>query len=757
MKATRVYRLGLWGLSLALGLLSLRCASPRETARLIEAPPLVSTVDTPSASVRVSIASSSETIDTVLAGRFDWGRLWTFENPPLDYWEETYGFRPDSAWLARARQGTLRLVFESGRCSGAFVSPHGLVVTNHHCTWESLDRINRLGENLLEQGFYADSLSRERRLLGLYAEQLLEARDVTEAITRGLDEIRDDVERERLRNRRIERLKQQLTAEVRGRDTTLQVEIVSLYYGARYTAYTWRRYYDVRLVMTPELRIGYFGGDFDNFTYPRYSLDVSFLRVYSADGRPLQNPWYFSWSTEGAQPGQLVFAIGNPGPTQRHTTTSQFRFARDYTLPQRLRLLRRRARVLEAYLQQYPDSADFYGLRSVYFAIKNAIKATEGQLEGLRDAYILARKRAAEDSLRRVLMRNDSLRNRYGNLFAQLEALQRSKAAAASQAAAFEFFGSSTLLSSHILLRALYGYAYELMRQRGVFPERLEEVRKEALQIRDWPDSVEVGYITARLEELRDYLGPQHPSVQQLLDNRAPADIARDLVSQTALKDSSGFAQLLKEGYLRSKDPTVPIIEVLGPLYFTLGQQLDQFEARERYLNARLAALRFYVYGHMVPPDGTGTLRIADGRIEGYPYNGTLAPPFTTFLGLYDRFYSFEGRGPWNLPARWLTPPEAFLRATPLNLVASTDISGGSSGSPLVDQNLRLVGVVFDSNMEGLAAEYLYLPERARAVAVDSRGVLEALRNVYRADRLVEELTTGRLLETEAAAEANLP
>jgi hypothetical protein len=159
----------------------------------------------------------------------------------------------------------------------------------------------------------------------------------------------------------------------------------------------------------------------------------------------------------------------------------------------------------------------------------------------------------------------------------------------------------------------------------------------------------------------------------------------------------------------------------------------------------------------MVPPDGTGTLRIADGRIEGYPYNGTLAPPFTTFLGLYDRFYSFEGRGPWNLPARWLTPPEAFLRATPLNLVASTDISGGSSGSPLVDQNLRLVGVVFDSNMEGLAAEYLYLPERARAVAVDSRGVLEALRNVYRADRLVEELTTGRLLETEAAAEANLP
>ncbi len=756
MKFAIAHRLGLWGLSFTLGLLSLRCAGPRETARLVDVPPLVTEVDTTSASVRAE-ASDERIPDTVRAGRFDWGRLWTFENPPLDYWETTYGFRPDSAWLAQARLGTLRLVFESGRCTGAFVSPHGLVVTNHHCTWESLDRIERPGEALLEQGFYADSLGDERRLPGVYAEQLLEARDVTEAIVRGLDEIRDDVERERLRNRRIERLKQQLTAEARGRDTTLQVEIVSLYYGARYTAYTWRRYYDVRLVMTPELRIGYFGGDFDNFTYPRYSFDVSFLRIYNAHGQPLQSPWHFPWSTEGAQAGQLVFAIGNPGPTQRHTTASQLTFARDYTLPQRLRLLRRRARVLETYVQQYPDSADHYGLRSVYFAIRNAIKAAEGQLEGLRDAYLLARKKAAEDSLRQAMMRSDSLRNRYGNLFAQLEILQRSKAAAASQAAAFEFFGSSTLLSSHILLRALYGYAYELMRQRGVSPERLEEVRKEALQIRDWPDSVEVGYITARLEELRDYLGLQHPSVQQLLGNRTPAEVARDLVARSALKDSSSFARLLKEGYLRSKDPSVPVIEVLGPLYFTLGQQLDQLEARERYLNARLAALRFHVYGHLVPPDGTGTLRIADGRIEGYPYNGTLAPAFTTFLGLYDRFYSFEGRGPWNLPARWLTPSEAFVRATPFNLAASTDISGGSSGSPLVDRDLRLVGVVFDSNMEGLAAEYLYLPERARAVAVDSRGVLEALRHVYGADRLVVELVTGRLLEAESAVEATRP
>jgi len=745
-------------LSLTLAALSLRCAGPRETARLVEAPPLVTEAETTATTgMRAAAPSVMPGLDTVRAGRFDTGRLWTFEEPPLDYWEATYGFRPDSAWLARARLGALRLVFESGRCSGAFVSPNGLVVTNHHCTWESLDLIDRPGEALLEEGFYADSLRGERRLPGLYAEQLLEARDVTELIVRGLEEIRDDVERERLRNRRLERLKQQLEAEARDRDTTLHVEIVPLYYGARYTAYTWRRYHDVRLVMTPELRVGYFGGDFDNFTYPRYALDVSFLRVYGPDGRPLESPWYFPWRAEGARRGQFVFAVGNPGATQRHLTVSQLEFERDYTLPQRLRLLRRRAEVLERYIRQQPDSADIYGLRSVYFALKNTIKATEGQLRGLRDPYLLARKQAAERALRDSMMASDSLRNYFGNVFMQLEALQRSKAAAAPQVAAFQFFGTSTLLSSHILLRALFGYAHDLMRQRGAFPSRLEELRQEALRIRDWPDSVEVGYITARLEELRDYLGPQHPSVQRLLGDRSPAKVARDLVARTALKDSVAFARLLREGYLNSGDASVPVIEVLGPLYFTLGQQLDQFEARERFLNARLAALRFAVYGRSVPPDGTGTLRIADGRIEGYPYNGTQAPPFTTFFGMYDRFYSFRGRSGWNLPARWLTPPEAFERATPLNLAASTDISGGSSGSALIDQDLHLVGVVFDSNIEGLAGEYVYMPDRGmRAVAVDSRGVLEALRDLYGADRLVLELTTGKLIPDEATAEAVL-
>lgn len=744
-------------LSLTLATLSLQCAGPRETARVVEAPPLVTEAEiATSAKARaMELAGVLPEQDTVKHGPFDMGRLWTFETLPLDYWEATYGFRPDSAWLVRARLAALRLFFESGRCSGAFVSPHGLVVTNHHCTWESLDLIDRPGEALLEEGFYADSLQGERRLPGLYAEQLLEARDVTAQIVRGLEEIRDDVERERLRTRRLERLKQQLEAEVRDRDTTLHVEIVPLYYGARYTAYVWRRYYDVRLVMTPELRIGYFGGDFDNFTYPRYSLDVSFLRVYGADGRPLDSPWYFRWNSKGGQPGQLVFAVGNPGATQRHLTVSQLVFARDYMLPQRLRLLRRRAQILERYIQQQPDSADVYGLRSVYFALKNTIKATEGQLQGLRDPYLLARKQAAEQALRDSMMASDSLRNYYGNVFMQLEALQRSKAAIAPQTAAFQFFGTSTLLSSHILLRALFGYAHDLMRQRGASPSRLEELKQEALRIRNWPDSVEVGYIAARLEELRDYLGPQHPSVQRLVGYRSPAAVARDLVARTALKDSVAFARLLREGYLSSGDASVPVIEVLGPLYFTLGQQLDQFETRERFLNARLAALRFAVYGPAVPPDGTGTLRIADGRIEGYFYNGTQAPPFTTFLGLYDRFYSFRGRGGWSLPARWLTPTEAFERTTPLNMVASTDISGGSSGSALIDQTLQLVGIVFDSNFEGLAGDYVYMPDRGmRAVAVDSRGVLEALRDLYGKHRLVLELTTGELVADEATAEA---
>ncbi|WP_103019936.1 S46 family peptidase [Salinibacter altiplanensis] len=694
--------------------------------------PVDDTLEATATPAAVSIPSA---YDTVQAQRFDRGRMWTFENVPTAYFRNTYGFAPDEEWRTRAKRGALR--FGSG-CSASFVSARGLVMTNHHCAREHITDVSRDGEGLLKNGFYAAARVEERPAPNLYVDQLVGTENVTGTVYGGLREGR--AAGAQAREQRVESLQEKLTAEASERDSSLRVEIKALYRGARYTAYTYRRYEDVRLVMAPELQLGYFGGTEDNFTYPRYALDVAFFRVYAPDGEPLRPEHHFSWDEEGARSNEPVFAVGHPGSTSRLDMVSQLEYQRDHELPRRLETLRTRGDLLDRYIRRRPDSSDRYDLRNIYFSIENTIKGQTGQLRGLQDSYLLARRGAAVQALQDSILAVDSLRQSYGKIVGRIEGLQQSKVVMAEKAGAFVTFANLEL-GARILVRALHGYYYDFLRTRGAPPDRLAAIREDAEQVSDWPPGLEKEFLVAQFEEIRSAYGTDHPTVQRLFRTRTPEEVATRLVEESALMDSTRFLSLLDEGYRKSDDPSVPVIEALAPMFLNTNRQMQDVRASERTLNARLSQARLSVYGPTFPPDATRSLRLSDGRVRSYSYNGTTAPSFTTFNGLYDRHFSRD-EAAWALPAQWRMAVDSIDLGTPLNLVSTVDIAGGSSGSALLNEDLEVVGVVFDSNMEALPNEYLYRRQGARAVAVDARGILEALRTVYGADRLVEEITT---------------
>ena len=707
------------------------CASEKEVAFITERP--ISTEEAP----RPQPAPQAEPsyAGSVEAGRFDGGKMWTFDNPPLEYFEMAYGMHPDTTWFNKARLGALRF---STSCSASFVSPRALVMTNHHCARESIADVSGVGEHLLESGFYAEAPADERKVKDLYVEQLLAIEDVTARVQSASRAVRGDNEKTQARRIKAGNIERDMTEEAEKSDSTLRVQVIELYNGGRYAAYTFRRYEDVRLVMAPEKKLGFFGGDTDNFTYPRYALDLSFFRVYDADGRPLETEHYFQWSASGSQPGDPVFVVGNPGSTSRLGTVAALEYERDYAVPLQIAALEGRAASLRAYLSAEPeDDAD---LRNQYFSLSNTLKSLSGQQAGLRDNSLMARRAAAERHLRADILASDSLARIFGGLFQDLAELQRSKRAEFERASAFAFFG--TTAGSHVLTRALYGYYYATLKRRGFSSaEELADVRKEALQIHDFPREVETALVAIRLEEVRKSLGESDPTFRKITGGLPVDSVAAQLVSATALVDSAGFATLLDHGFLSSGDATVAFISALAPLYFTAQGQAQSFGNRQDLLNGQLAQARFALYGMAAPPDASSSLRIADGVVRGYASGGATAPAFTTFYGLYDHYNSYRHVSEeWDLPERWLAPPPSFDLATPLNLVSTNDIAGGNSGSPLLNRDLEIVGLIFDGNMESLPNTYLYTDRAARAISVDSRGILAALRHIYGADRIFQEI-----------------
>ncbi|MFP4228815.1 MAG: S46 family peptidase [Salinivenus sp.] len=671
--------------------------------------------------------------DTATVRRFDRGKMWLLNELPTEYFEEEYGLVPDEEWRTQVMRASLRF---GDNCSASFVSPQGLVMTNHHCAREYVTALPDSGRHYFRDGFYAPSPSQEKRSRSLHVDQLVDIEDVTDQVTDELIESGD--QRGQQRRQRVQQLEDELTAEAKEEDERRRVDIVSLYRGAQYAAYTYVRHEDVRLVMVPEQALGFFGGEPDNFTYPRHTLDVAFFRVYNQEGEPLQTNHHFSWEPEGAQAGDAVFAAGNPGSSSRLDMVSQFEYERDHRLPGRLDVLRSRSEIMDTYIEEHPDSAEAYDLQNTYFSIRNTVKSLEGQLRGLRDPYLIARRAQAVRTLQDTLQSIDSLQS-VARSVQEIDRLQQSKRAQADREKAFTTMGS-VQLGSRVLTRALHGYYYDFLRTRGGNPEQIESIRSDAESIENWPSALERSMIIAQLRDVRRAYGSDHPTVERVLKDRSIPEVATRLVENSALMDSTSFMELLDEGYLRSGDASVRVIQALGPLFLNVNRQMNDLRNSEETLNRRLSEARRAVYGASIPPDATFSLRISDGIVKGYQQSSDSISAFTTFDGLYDKHRSREGSA-WDLPERWEPAPDSLALDTPLNLVSTNDISGGSSGSPLLNRDLEVVGVVFDSNMEALPNRFLYRSKQARAISVDVRGIQEALEVVYGAEALVEELT----------------
>ena len=661
--------------------------------------------------------------DTVRAQPLDGGKMWLFEDPPTEYLAETYGFRPDEAWFRRARLASLRMP----GCSASFVSPHGLVLTNHHCAQSSVVAVDRGGEGLLDAGFAAASLGDERRVPDLYMDQLVAIEDVTDEVSAPVDAAQTDAEREAAFAEAEAAVRARLlapygVAEPDEAADDYVVQVVGLYDGGRYSAYTFRRYRDVRLVMAPERSLGYFGGDYDNFTYPRYAADFAFFRVYGDDGQPLESPEFFPLSEEGVEDGSVVFVIGNPGSTARGMTVAQLEFLRDVSLQTTLDFIGSRAAALQAYLDT-GEAPEPDVVRSQIFGLSNAQKSFGGRLRGLSDPYIIARRAAAERDFREASPEAAALIDEQ----ARVQAEKRDLAAAYR---AFPY-----------LYHRTYGSG-TLQRAQAAADGNADA----AAAVEDRPAALERLYLAAEVDALRGYYDARGEARPAPLEGESAEAVADRLLA------GSAAASAATVGGAGDDDPAVALVRAVAPDLAAYRSAAAGFSAREGDLARRLGRARYATYGGAVPPDATFSLRFTDGVVTGYPYNGTIAPPLTTLFGMYDRYHSFctTGRdvpGPcdWALPDRWVEAQDRLDLSTPVNFTSTSDTIGGNSGSPAVNRDGELVGLNFDRTIEGLVRDYLYAPERGRNVMVDTRLVQEALVAVYGLDGLLAEVRDGTL------------
>ena len=522
------------------------------------------------------------------------GRMWTFENPPLEFFKEAYGFSPEQPWLDHARMASLRF---AQHCSSSFVSPRGLIMTNNHCARGEIERITPEGKNWLRDGYFASSLETEIKVPDLTVQQLVRTEDVTAKMQEGITDEMSLEEREA----KLKENGGKIEAAAKESSKGLKVQVVDLYQGGMYQVYYYKVYDDVRMVAFPQLQAAKFGGDPDNFTYPRFSLDYAFVRAYE-DGKPADSSkFYFKWRNEGPKEDELVFVTGNPGSTGRLKTVAQVEFQRDKFYPSQLRFIEMR---LEEWYKTYEENPS-PKLQNQILRYENARKAFRGYRDGLAKDSVMEVKKKAEEAIRAKIDADENLKKKYGHVW-----------------------------------------------------KRMEEV------------------VAGKLEAIKN----------------------RDQGAMRALS------------------------------------------IEENSLEKLIGEATFAVYGTEIPPDATFTLRLSDGVVKGFPMNGTIAPWFTTLYSFYGRYHEFGGKPPFDLPQNWIDAEKKLDLKTPYNLVSTCDIIGGNSGSPMIDKELRIVGLVFDGNIESLSNKYIFTDDVPRTVCVHPAIITESISKVYERPKLAEEL-----------------
>lgn len=661
--------------------------------------------------------------------------MWLFNAFPKDKVQAKYGWAPDQAWLDHVRLSSAR----APNGSSSFVSADGLIFTNHHIAQECIHDLSTGGKDYMKDGFYAATQANEAKCPGMEFLVLQGIEDVTAKVNGAVQPNMSTADAGKAQRETMAGLEKECSS------GDIRCDVVTLYSGAMYNLYKYKKYDDIRLVFAPEFSIAFFGGDPDNFEYPRYDLDISFFRAYE-NGKPASTPNFLKWQPNGADNGELTFVSGHPGRTGRLLTMDQMGFLRDYQFPLQLESYKRRIDVLQKFGAQSAENER--EAQSDMFGLQNAQKAVTGYLGGLKDKELMAGKSADEKSLQQFVSSDPTRKKEFGDPW-----LQISKAVDVQK----------QIYKQLLFLDAMGGFRGELARYARYIVRAAEQKQKPSNQrFRQYTDSqlptletqlfstapiyknLEQVLLAESLGEMRDVLGADNPDVQKALAGKSPEERAKEIIEGTKLDDVAVRKQLYAGGEAAvnaSTDPMIVMMRAIEPDAAAIHERdEDQVQAVLRQSGGQIGKALFAQKGLSVPPDATFTLRLSYGPVEGYKLDGKNVSWFTTMGGAYEHAAKHGSKPPYQLPDSWIKAKSTVAPKTPFDTVSTSDIIGGNSGSPVINKAGEVVGIVFDGNIESLAWNFAYTDKVARAVEVDTRGITESLKNIYHADGLLNEL-----------------
>jgi nicotinamide mononucleotide adenylyltransferase len=661
--------------------------------------------------------------------------MWLYNEPPKDKIKAKYGFELTQPWLDHVRLSSVR--FNNGG-SGSFVSPDGLTFTNHHVGAACVQQLSTEGHDYIKSGFYAKTQADEAKCPNLELNQLVGIDDVTDKVNAAVKPGMSAAETGASQRAAMSQIEKDCTT-----SSGLRCDVVTFYSGQVYNLYKYKKYTDVRLVFAPEFDIAFFGGDPDNFTYPRYDLDITFFRVYE-NGSPAHSDNYLKWSATGVADADLIFVSGHPGNTGRLLTMAQLEFLRDVQYPSVLNILKRRIALLEDFNKQSAENARV--AKEDLFGLQNSLKGVNGYQSGLLDKTIMDQKAADEAKLRASFKsdpKNAGVVDPWDEI-AQAIKVQQSIYMNLTYVERLRGFPRLATNARTLVRAATEKTLPNQDRLREFRDSALPSLEQQLFSTEPIYKNLEIVDLTESLTEMEEALGKDNPDVQKVLQGKTPSDVAKDLINNTKLDDVSARKQLYEGGKAVIDASTDPLIVVMRAIDADARAVRKEFEDKVDSVVRRdggaVAKARFAQSGFTQPPDATFTLRLSYGVVKGYEENGKAIPFATNLGGAYEHAAEHGSQPPYSLPESWIKSKSTLDLKTPFNFVSTADIIGGNSGSPTVNKKGEVVGIIFDGNIQSLPWNFAYSDAQGRAVSVDSRAIQEALRKIYGATALADEL-----------------